>query len=79
MCPEVPMGLVGGKPCSAPTQDIVQSCQDKVVALKAVMHGNHLFKRFLLFWQVVWDLHSKAVPFVEQLKFDALSLLLCTV
>lgn len=78
MLSEVPMETVGGKPCSAPTWGIVQRCQDKVVALKAVMHRNHLFKRFLLFKQVVWYLCSKAVPSVE-LKFDALFFFFCSV
>lgn len=43
------------------------------------MHKNDFLKRFLLFWLVVWELWSEIVPFVEQLKLDALFLLFCTV
>lgn len=58
---------------------IVQRCQGEVLAGEPVMHKNDFLKRFLLFWLVVWELWSEVVPFVEQLKFDALFLLFCTV
>lgn len=58
---------------------IVRRGQGEVLAGEPVTHKNDFLKRFLLFWLVVWELWSEVVPFVEQLKLDALFLLFCTV
>lgn len=52
----------------------VQLCRCKVLTAEPARHRNDLSKRVLLFWPVIWELCSEALPFVEQLKFAALFL-----
>lgn len=70
-CPEVSQD--GGREAPlSPCPGYWAALAGRVSAVQPVVHRNYLFKRFLLFWPGVWELCSEAVPFVEQLKFDAL-------